>query len=37
MGLSPTATEEIIRSLQENKGKVLSPEQLIKIFKVNLN
>ncbi|NDF59991.1 MAG: hypothetical protein EB100_02835 [Crocinitomicaceae bacterium] len=37
MGLSPTATEEIIRVLQENKGKVLSPESLIQIFKVNLN
>ncbi len=37
MGLSPTATEEIIRTLQENKGKVLSPETLIQIFKVNMN
>ena len=37
MGLSPTATEEIIRMLQENKGKVLSPEALIQVFKVNMN
>jgi len=37
MGLSPTATEEIIRMLQENNGKVLSPQKLIEIFKVNMN
>ena len=37
MGLSPTATEEIIRMLQGNKGKALSPESLIQVFKVNMN
>jgi hypothetical protein len=37
MGLSPTATEEIIRMLQGNKGQALSPEALIQVFKVNMN
>ena len=37
MGLSPTATEEIIRTLQENKGQALSPQKLIEVFRVNMN